>query len=523
MSRALGTDSRAELEAAALGSVLSRPELAGDLLEGLEVEHFHHAGHRAIFEAILELLGRGEPPGVLEVVNELRARGTLDAAGGPLAVEELLASIAVPGRHHADRLLAEAARAELVERLRAAYEAAGEGQVERALELAREAAERPVPGRSTWDPVDLAEPLEGGADAPEPTLLRRTDGEALIYPTGLTLVFGEPESGKSLLAAWAARDVLLAGGKVLWVEAEPGSDPAWRRLLEMGVDPIRLLEGLRYVVPQEPLTEGAVAKLLRAAEGTALAVVDGVGFFLDLANADPNDNFAVGRVMRHLRRLADGRAGLALDHVAKRVEGRGRWPLGAQVKLANCDAALSVEALQRPAPGRPGALALRIAKDRFGALRRIAHGEALATVAVRPAEGGGLELEVMPPVVESDVSPSAARVLAVLQAAGEPLGYAEIGDALAADGAGPPLKRATIQRACAELAELGLAVEVEAGTGGRGRRAAWVAAETAKPPQTANGRFGGNPQTAKPPPPLKGVAVWAVSAGASGGSDGGSE
>ena len=68
------------------------------------------------------------------------------------------------------------------------------------------------------------------------------------------------------------------------------------------------------------------------------------------------------------------------------------------------------------------------------------------------------------------LSPPGARVLAVLRAAESPMTIKHIGDELATDGAGYPLKPDTIERALTELAEHGLADVVEV----RGRDA-WVA------------------------------------------------
>lgn len=68
------------------------------------------------------------------------------------------------------------------------------------------------------------------------------------------------------------------------------------------------------------------------------------------------------------------------------------------------------------------------------------------------------------------LSPPGARVLAVLRAAETPIGVKRIGDEVATDGAGHPLRHDTIERALTELGEHGLvdAVEVHG-------RDAWVA------------------------------------------------
>jgi len=68
------------------------------------------------------------------------------------------------------------------------------------------------------------------------------------------------------------------------------------------------------------------------------------------------------------------------------------------------------------------------------------------------------------------LSPPAARVLTVLRAIDAPVTVKRIGDEVATDGAGYPLKHETIERALSELAEGGLADAVEVSG-----RDAWVA------------------------------------------------
>lgn len=100
------------------------------------------------------------------------------------------------------------------------------------------------------------------------------------------------------------------------------------------------------------------------------------------------------------------------------------------------------------------------------------------------------------------LSPPGARVLAVLLDADAPMGVKSIGDEVATDGEGFPMRRDTIERALSELAEHGLADSVEV----RGRDA-WVAMRDTSPhlaptsPHLARGEVGPPTEDLAPPRP----------------------
>jgi replicative DNA helicase len=84
-------------EESVIGAILLAPNVFPKLRleEGLAAEHFFRDKHRAIFEAMCELHGRGDGIDVLTVTAELERRGTLNVVGGKATVDALTGG--VPG------------------------------------------------------------------------------------------------------------------------------------------------------------------------------------------------------------------------------------------------------------------------------------------------------------------------------------------------------------------------------------------------------------------------------------------
>jgi replicative DNA helicase len=87
-----------DAERSVLGGVLLDNEALHDVVEIVRSEDFYRESHRQIFEAMVGLSLRMEPIDVVTLAEELRARGQLDAAGGPAALAALDA--AVPAAAH---------------------------------------------------------------------------------------------------------------------------------------------------------------------------------------------------------------------------------------------------------------------------------------------------------------------------------------------------------------------------------------------------------------------------------------
>jgi hypothetical protein len=238
---------------------------------------------------------------------------------------------------------------------------------------------------SSWRPVDLTTIQP---DTEKPRWLHRTDGLALLYPGRIQWISGEPETAKSWFTLTGAGEVLNAGGRVAFVDYEDDAAGFLARCAALGIAAIghHKADRLRYIQPTDPVTAGRndnrytpgrLALVDLCAWQPDLAILDGVTAGMDLEGLDPERNSEVATWLAAVARPL-ARAGAAvpcLDHVTKSREGRGRWAIGAQHKLAAIDgAAYLIETIQpvaRAVGPDPieGVYRLTITKDRRGHIR----------------------------------------------------------------------------------------------------------------------------------------------------------
>jgi 5S rRNA maturation endonuclease (ribonuclease M5) len=242
-------------------------------------------------------------------------------------------------------------------------------------------------GRTSWWPVDLATLFDGSADLILPTMFKREDGQAIIYPNKAHAFNGEPESGKSWAALIACVQSVNAGLPTLYIDFEDTAQTVVRRLLALGADPETILANFTYISPVEALewkdkiTAGGL-ELLGVIESTqyALAIIDGVTEAMVLHGLDINSNNDVATFYRILpRRLKTaGSATIQIDHVPKSKDNRGRGGIGGQHKLAGIDVSFLFEATSPFGVGKHGISRISIEKDRPGQLRQHASGKRIA-------------------------------------------------------------------------------------------------------------------------------------------------
>jgi len=78
-----------EAEQAVLGAILIRPEVLDLMADLLQPEDFYREAHSRIYEAILDLYGRGEPVDYRTVASLLSDRGRLEGVGGAVFLVSL--------------------------------------------------------------------------------------------------------------------------------------------------------------------------------------------------------------------------------------------------------------------------------------------------------------------------------------------------------------------------------------------------------------------------------------------------
>lgn len=236
--------------------------------------------------------------------------------------------------------------------------------------------------RGTVPPTDMYADvgafLEGGLpDAPFPEVLARADGVRIFYRSQVNLVYGPPESAKTLLAQAACAAEMAAGRSVLFVDLDHnGLEATLSRLLDFGVSEATLsnVQRFRYVEPEDRLhLESVVENVTLHDWHPATAVVDSVGELLPLfgLNSNSPDDFTVAHV-KVLKPLAKaGAAVIAIDHLPKNPESQANGPTGTAAKRrAIGGVAIRVSLRTAFVPGVGGSAWLKLNKDRHGNLRR---------------------------------------------------------------------------------------------------------------------------------------------------------
>jgi hypothetical protein len=241
----------------------------------------------------------------------------------------------------------------------------------------------PAAATTSWEPVDLGEILAGAYVAPAPSMTARDDGRCLMYVGRSHWVSAEPEALKTWFGCLACAEQLAAGHAALYVDFEASAAEIVGRLRALGVEPDVIRERFIYIRPDEPLVGGAVAALDAAlVRKPTLTVIDGVTEAFAVQGLSPLDNSEVADWLEILPRriLRAGGASLALDHVVKDKEQRGRYAIGAQHKLAGVDVAYTFEVVEPFGRGRDGVVTVKVQKDRPGGVREFAQDGVVATL-----------------------------------------------------------------------------------------------------------------------------------------------
>ena len=80
-------------EQSVLGGMILSKDAIADVVEELRGNDFYRPAHELIYEAILDLYGRGEPADAVTVVAELNKRGELARIGGAPYIHTLISSV----------------------------------------------------------------------------------------------------------------------------------------------------------------------------------------------------------------------------------------------------------------------------------------------------------------------------------------------------------------------------------------------------------------------------------------------
>ena len=282
--------------------------------------------------------------------------------------------------------------------------------------------------RRSWQRVDLTDVLAGRYTPPTPTVGARSDGPSPFYRGRLHTVASESEAGKTWFALAAARHELDTGNAVAYLDFEDDEGGIVGRLIALGANPDDIRDRFAYIRPEESIAalgnREDLAEVLANLAPT-LVVLDGVTEAMTMHGLEMKDNTDIARFGQMLPRwIADrGPACVALDHVVKDRENRGRYAIGGVHKLNGVNGAAYV--LQNRTPftiGKTGRSTVYISKDRPGQVRRHAlpGREGLwwfADLVITSHNEVFVEVELAPPIEHAeDFRPTVlmARIAAVL-------------------------------------------------------------------------------------------------------------
>jgi len=220
-----------EAEQSVLGGMLLSKDAIADVVEVLRGGDFYRPAHQLVYDAILDLYGRGEPADAVTVAAELTRTGLIGRVGGHQYLHTLIAGVptAANAGYYAEIVAERSILRRLVEAgtriVQMGYGAAsGEGMagtvddvVDRAQAEVYEVTER----RTSEDYVRIEDLLEQTMD--EIDRIQSNDGRGGIptgfehldeithglHPGQMVVVAGRPGSGKSTLAMDFARSAAI--------------------------------------------------------------------------------------------------------------------------------------------------------------------------------------------------------------------------------------------------------------------------------------------------------------------------
>ena len=174
-------------EQSVLGGMMLSKDAIADVVEVLRGTDFYRPAHELVYDAVLDLYGRGEPADAVTVAAELTKRGELNRVGGAPYLHTLISSVptAANAGYYAEIVRERAILRRLVDAgtkiVQLGY-AAGGGDVDTLVDTAQAEVYNVTERRSSEDYLPLSEIIEGTIDEIEASSHR---GDAMVgVPTG---------------------------------------------------------------------------------------------------------------------------------------------------------------------------------------------------------------------------------------------------------------------------------------------------------------------------------------------------
>ena len=207
-------------------------------------------------------------------------------------------------------------------------------------------------------------------DTLDTCFMQRNDGIHAIYPGSHVALYGEPGSGKTMLAKFATMQALNAGYKVAHIDIDDNrKEIIAHDVHKFGAHRDKMLAQWRLAQPDSIDRLNSLWERLIADE-YSLVIVDSMASLEGLTSADANMglDFVQRIYLPYIKRLMNaGCAVISIDHTGKDRERKGA--MGSTQKLAKSDLAIHVvlpESGEGLVPGELGTVALYIDKDRYG-------------------------------------------------------------------------------------------------------------------------------------------------------------
>ena len=265
-----------------LASIMAADTYAAEVLSLVDEQDFYREGHRSIYRAIEALFAVGDPVEPITVIDQLTKNGDLEAAGGRMAVLDLMETpfIAASFKSYAEMVRDAATQRRLlrvgqeIERLVVQREGETSSMVQDAETLVYELSQKGVRGDFTRakDLViggleRLTAASESGGITGIPSGFHDLDKViGGLQPGNLIVVAARPSMGKTALALCIAEHAALAENKSVAIfSLEMSGDELIQRLLSSTaiVDAGRIRSG--RLAPEDWSRVGRAADRLWAA------------------------------------------------------------------------------------------------------------------------------------------------------------------------------------------------------------------------------------------------------------------
>jgi replicative DNA helicase len=216
-------------EQSVLGGMLLSKDAIADVIEIIRDRDFYRPAHELIYDAIIDLYGRGEPADAVTVSAELSKRGDIARAGGAPYLHTLISSVptAANAGYYAKIVREHAIMRRLVEAGTkiVQYGYTTEGEVDEMVDLAQAEVYAVTERRSSEDYVQLATLLPQALDeieaiskgiGVEGVMTGFKDLDQLthgLHPGNMIILAARPAMGKSTLGLDIARNASIHDGQ----------------------------------------------------------------------------------------------------------------------------------------------------------------------------------------------------------------------------------------------------------------------------------------------------------------------